>query len=103
MNITVTTGDVILTNHRRLVCLLNRLFRRRSMKTSNLRVTGLCDENSPVTSEFPAQRASNAVNVSIWWRHHEKTQKEKLMIYSFISVGAARYYPIIDSAILRGQ
>ena len=26
--------------------------------------------NSPVTSEFPAQRASDAENVSIWWRHH---------------------------------
>ena len=24
----------------------------------------------PVTGEFPAQRASNAENVSIWWRHH---------------------------------
>ena len=23
-----------------------------------------------VTGEFPAQRASNAENVSIWWRHH---------------------------------
>ena len=26
--------------------------------------------NSPVTGEFPAQRASNMENVSIWWRHH---------------------------------
>ena len=26
--------------------------------------------NSPVTDEFPAQKASNAENVSIWWRHH---------------------------------
>ena len=26
---------------------------------------------SPVTGEFPAQKASNAENVSIWWRHHE--------------------------------
>ena len=26
--------------------------------------------NSPVTGEFPAQRASNAENVSIWWCHH---------------------------------
>ena len=51
-------------------CLLNRLFRRRSKKTSKLRVTGLCAENSPGTGEFPAQRASNAENVSIWWRHH---------------------------------
>ena len=35
-----------------------------------LRVTGLCTWNSPVTGEFPAQRASNTENVSIWWRHH---------------------------------
>ena len=51
-------------------CLLNRLFRRRSKKTSKLRVTGLCVGNSPVTGEFPAQRASNAENVSIWCRLH---------------------------------
>ena len=37
--------------------------------TSKLRVTGLCAGNSPVTGEFPAQKASNAENVSIWWRH----------------------------------
>ena len=41
------------------------------MKTSKLRVTGLCVGNSPVTEEFPAQMASNAENVSIWWRHHD--------------------------------
>ena len=51
-------------------CLLNRLLRRRSNITSKLRVTGLCEGNSPMTGEFPAQRASNAENVSIWWRHH---------------------------------
>ena len=39
--------------------LLNRLFRRRSKKTSKLRVTGLCAGNSPGTGEFPAQRASD--------------------------------------------
>ena len=27
-------------------------------------------ENSSVTDELPAQKASNAENVSIWWRHH---------------------------------
>ena len=26
--------------------------------------------NSPVTGEFTAQMASNAENLSIWWRHH---------------------------------
>ena len=31
----------------------------------------LCGEFTG-TSEFPAQRASNAENVSIWWRHHEQ-------------------------------
>ena len=41
-------------------CLLNRLFRRRSKKTSKLRVTGLCAGNSPGIGEFPAQMASNA-------------------------------------------
>ena len=40
-------------------------------KTSKLRVAGLCEGNSPVTSKFSSQRASNAENVSIWWRHHE--------------------------------
>ena len=25
----------------------------------------------PETGEFPAQMASNAENVSIWWRHHD--------------------------------
>ena len=45
---------------------------RWSKKISKLRVTGLCEGNSPMTSEFPAQRASNAENVFIWWRHHVK-------------------------------
>ena len=42
----------------------------RSNKTSKLHVTGLCAGNSPVTSEFPAQRTSNTENVYTWWRHH---------------------------------
>ena len=42
-----------------------------SKKTPKLRITGLCDGNSPVIGEFPAQKASNAEDVSIWWHHHE--------------------------------
>ena len=53
----------------RLFYLPNRLFERRSEKTSKLRVTGLCAGNSPGTGEFSAQMASNAENVFIWWRH----------------------------------
>ena len=48
------------SNHQPYDCLLNRLFTGRSKKTSKLRVTGLCEGNSPVIGEFPAQKASNA-------------------------------------------
>ena len=51
--------------------LFTRLFRNKIKKTSKFRITGLCEENSPVTGEFPAQKPSNADNVSIWWRNHE--------------------------------
>ena len=64
-------GRYGVSNHQPHDCLLNRLFRRRSKKIPKLRATGLCAENSPVTGEFPAQMASNAENVTIWWRHHE--------------------------------
>ena len=59
------------SDHQPHDCLLNRLFGRRSKKTSKPRVTGLCVGNSPGTGEFPAQMASNAENASSWWRHHE--------------------------------
>ena len=54
------------SDHQPHDCLLNRLFRRRLKKTSNLRVTGLCEGHSLVTGEFSAQRTSNAENVSMW-------------------------------------
>ena len=59
------------SNHQPHDCLLNRLFRRISKKTPKLRVTGLCAGKSPGTGEIPAQRASYAENVSIWWRHYD--------------------------------
>ena len=34
----------------------------------------ICAGNSPGTGEFPAQMASYAENVSIWWRHHVEFQ-----------------------------
>ena len=58
------------SNHRRLDGSLSCLFRRRSKETLKLRVTGLRDGNLPGTGEFPSQRASNAENVSISWRHY---------------------------------
>ena len=41
------------SNHQPHHCLLKRLFRRRSKKTSKLRVTGLCAGTSPVACEPP--------------------------------------------------
>ena len=63
-------GRDSIANHQPHDCLFTCLFRRRSQKTSKLRVTGLCAGNSPGTGEYPAQMASYAENVSIWWRHH---------------------------------
>ena len=48
-----------------------------------LRVTGLCARNSPGTGEFPAQKASNAENVSIWWRHHDNFGAANVTTYPF--------------------
>ena len=66
----------IIPNQQHLECLPTCLFRRRSKKISKLHVTGLCEGNSPVTGKFPAQRASDPENVSIWWRHHEIYHKK---------------------------
>ena len=41
----------------------------------------LCGEFTG-TGEFPAQRASNAENVSIWWRHHDAH-----LTYSYFAYG----------------
>ena len=51
--------------------LFNRLFRRRSKKTPKLRVNGPYGgiQRSPVDS--PYKGASEAENVSIWWRHEQ--------------------------------
>ena len=68
-------GHDSVSNHQPPDCLLSRLFRRKSKKTSKLRLAGLCAVNSPGTGEFPAQMASNAENVSIWWRHHVPPRK----------------------------
>ena len=61
-------------------CLLSRLFRHRSKKTSKLHVTGVCERNSPVMGEFLSQRASNTKNISICLLHPEKTWQTHISI-----------------------
>ena len=57
-------------NHFHLICWLKILFSRTSKNTLKLRVTGLCEGNPAMTGAFRSQKAINAENVSIWWRHH---------------------------------
>ena len=93
------------SNHQPRDCLLNRLFRRRSKKTSKLCVTCLCEGNSPVTGEFPAQRpvmrkmfpfddvilncgcypqTSSAAPIC-WWNLRYVISKHMLMTENFIT------------------
>ena len=45
--------------------------------------------NSPVIGEFPAQMASNAENVSIWWRHHDWGRVSIDAQVEWVSIGSA--------------
>ena len=61
------------SNHQPHDCLFNSLFGRRSKNTPKLRVTGLCEGNSPVTGEFPAHKGPVTGKmfpfdeVIMWW------------------------------------
>ena len=93
------------SNHQPHDCLLNRLFRSRSKKTSKLRVTGPCAENSPGTGEFPAQMTSNAENVSIWWRHHQNIHDVNSVVSSKPLISRSKkkqsnHYRLINTKII---
>ena len=78
--ITPTLADTIqwrhkdhdgVSNHQSHDCLLNRLFRCTSKKTSKLCVTGFCV-------------ASYAENVSIWWHHNDLMWGFNLLLQFFL-------------------
>ena len=86
------------SSHRCRYSLLNHLFRRRSKKTSKLRLTGLCEDNPPLTGGFPSQSVSNAENVSIWLRNHEDwhiTGENDVT-----TTALAPYFPISSTAMV---
>ena len=76
------------TNHQRLDSLLNLLFRGRSKETSELPVTGLCEGNSPLTDEFPAQHYSDVI------MNTKASQITSLaIVYSIVYSGADQRKP----------
>ena len=84
------------SNHQLRECLLNRLFKAQIKVKSKLRVTALCEGNSPVTGKFPAQRVSNAENVSIWWRHHDIAADALVSCIASLGVEHVRKTPSWD-------
>ena len=64
--------DTIASQITSLTIVYSTVYSDADQRKPMLRVTGLCVGNSPGTGEFPAQMASNAENVSIWWRHHAR-------------------------------
>ena len=88
------------SNHQLHDCLINSLFRRRSNKISKLCVTGLGAGNSPVTVEFPAQRASDAQNVSIWLRHHEVDSSHTKFIWGNTKT-CLHFLPFHENMVVR--
>ena len=75
------------------VVYLKKFIQAQIKETSKFRVTGLCAG----TGEFPAEMASNAENVSIWWRHHVFI----LQLLIYLTSGRLRGYdPAVQNNIL---
>ena len=89
-------GHDSVSNHQPHDCFLNLLFRRRSKKTSKLRVIGLCAGNSPVPAEFPAQMASNAENLLMTssWKHSNGRQGDMTYYITLYNARASATCPV---------
>ena len=72
------------SNHQPRDCLLNRLFKVQIKE--NIKAPRHWPLWGEFTGVFPAQRASNVENVSIWWRHHVWRCNHTFPLNSCISV-----------------
>ena len=88
------------SNHQRLDCLLNRMFRRISNKIPKLRVTGLCDGNPPVTGAFPSQRPVTLNFFSIWY-HHDYFCRHIVCRYLITFIRRSDYHKVIYDDIYK--
>ena len=74
-------GRYGVSNHQPHDCLLTRLFRRRSKKTSTFCITGLCAANSTLTGELLTQMTSNGENVAIRYETHMAFCKIEICVH----------------------
>ena len=97
------------SNHQPHGCLLNRLFRRRSKKTSKLRVTGLCVGNSPgpVNSPHkgPVTRKLFPFDDVIMWslrgqvRHPKHYSQASRFVVLCCGFGLIRFWPYLSGLL----
>ena len=81
------------SNDRRIGCLLNRLFMRRSKKTSN-------SASLASVREFTGdQRASGAENVSIWWRHRVIITCEAIVLVDPLCIATLAAYCALSTKV----
>ena len=77
------------SNHRRLDCLFNRLFRRRSKKTAKLCVTGVCEGNLPVSAQVDSDSElfpfDNVITAWVNVKSHDNSHR-KIAIYLVASL-----------------
>ena len=92
----IIMSAIAISNHRRLDCLLNRLFRHRSKKTSKLRDAGLCEGipsvNCPLWGESSGDR---------WFFPHKEPVTQKMFLFDGVIM--AENILITFTAIERGS
>ena len=85
------------SNHQRLDGLLNHLFRRGSKKTPKLRVTGICEGNSPMTVTSPTKGQWRGkcfhLMTSSWLNGKLQTHLILLNIFAIICLLIVAHFP----------
>ena len=95
--ISVHYSDVIMSRWR-LKSPASRLFTQPFIQAQikeHIKAARHCPLGGEFTGEFPAQRASNAENVSIWWHHHERNS-HCAVTWKFVYTRITRHHYLED-------
>ena len=82
------------SNHRRLDCLVYRLFKLTLKNPLKLALLAHREGNLPGTGGFLSQRAGNAETISIWWHHHGMM---RFMLCCVLWLGCSIYRRVVFS------